>query len=269
MRPIFEEHGYKIGSDVFIAHCPERINPGDKEHTITKILKITSGSTPEIAQKVDRLYQSIITAGTHLASSIKVAEAAKVIENTQRDVNIALINELETFKEKHSKEFYYEVPSDKIPFDQKPKMKAAEITEKSIELLKSGKYRFGRINLANGDMVGHTGVMEAAVIAMETVDECVARLIKVVDELDGITVITADHGNSDEMWTEKNGVRTPKTAHTLNPVPFIIVDKNFNGEYRISPSVKNPGLANVAGTLLTLLGFENVADYEPSIIEIK
>jgi len=80
--------------DFFCGYSPERINPGDKEHTVTKILKVTSGSTPEIAQKVDALYKSIITAGTHLASSIKVAEASKVIENTQRDVNIALINEL-------------------------------------------------------------------------------------------------------------------------------------------------------------------------------
>ena len=86
--------GLKFNKDFFCGYSPERINPGDKEHTVTKILKITSGSTPQIAKKVDELYKSIITAGTHLASSIKVAEAAKVIENTQRDVNIALINEL-------------------------------------------------------------------------------------------------------------------------------------------------------------------------------
>ena len=78
----------------YCGYSPERINPGDKEHTVKKILKVTSGSTPEIARKIDELYRSIITAGTHLASSIKVAEASKVIENTQRDVNIALINEL-------------------------------------------------------------------------------------------------------------------------------------------------------------------------------
>ncbi|EIF51156.1 nucleotide sugar dehydrogenase [Sulfurovum sp. AR] len=83
-----------FNEDFFCGYSPERINPGDKEHTVTKILKVTSGSTPEIAKKVDDLYRSIITAGTHLASSIKVAEASKVIENTQRDVNIALINEL-------------------------------------------------------------------------------------------------------------------------------------------------------------------------------
>jgi UDP-N-acetyl-D-galactosamine dehydrogenase len=86
--------GLKFNEDFFCGYSPERINPGDKEHTVTKILKITSGSTPEIAIKVDNLYKSIITAGTHLAPTIKVAEAAKVIENTQRDVNIALINEL-------------------------------------------------------------------------------------------------------------------------------------------------------------------------------
>lgn len=86
--------GLQFNQDFFCGYSPERINPGDKEHTVTKILKVTAGSTPEIANKVDELYASIITAGTHKASSIKVAEASKVIENTQRDVNIALINEL-------------------------------------------------------------------------------------------------------------------------------------------------------------------------------
>jgi len=93
--PILEKlSGLKFNETFFCGYSPERINPGDKEHTVTKILKITSGSTPKIAIKVDDLYKSIITAGTHMAPSIKVAEAAKVIENTQRDVNIALINEL-------------------------------------------------------------------------------------------------------------------------------------------------------------------------------
>ena len=86
--------GFEFNKDFFAGYSPERINPGDKEHTVKKILKVTSGSTPEIAKKVDALYASIITAGTYLASSIKVAEASKVIENTQRDVNIALVNEL-------------------------------------------------------------------------------------------------------------------------------------------------------------------------------
>jgi UDP-N-acetyl-D-galactosamine dehydrogenase len=93
--PILEqESGLKFNSDFFVGYSPERINPGDKEHRVTTIKKVTSGSTAETAKKVDELYKSIITAGTHLASSIKVAEAAKVIENTQRDLNIALVNEL-------------------------------------------------------------------------------------------------------------------------------------------------------------------------------
>ena len=93
--PILEQYSrLKYNEGFFVGYSPERINPGDKEHTVTKILKVTSGSTPEVANKVDDLYKSIIKAGTHKASSIKVAEASKVIENTQRDVNIALINEL-------------------------------------------------------------------------------------------------------------------------------------------------------------------------------
>jgi UDP-N-acetyl-D-galactosamine dehydrogenase len=93
--PVLERHsGLQFNLDFFAGYSPERINPGDKEHTVDKILKVTSGSTPEVAQKVDALYQSVITAGTHLAPTIKVAEAAKVIENSQRDINIAFVNEL-------------------------------------------------------------------------------------------------------------------------------------------------------------------------------
>ena len=92
--PLLEESGLKFNEDFFCGYSPERINPGDKEHTVTKIKKITSGSTPEVAEKVDEVYRSIITAGTHKAPTIKVAEAAKVIENTQRDINIAFMNEL-------------------------------------------------------------------------------------------------------------------------------------------------------------------------------
>ena len=95
MVPLLEKtSGLKYNKDFFVGYSPERINPGDKEHTVTKILKVTSGSTPEIAEYIDQLYKSIITAGTHKASSIKVAEAAKVIENSQRDINIAFVNEL-------------------------------------------------------------------------------------------------------------------------------------------------------------------------------
>lgn len=164
-------------------------------------------------------------------------------------------------------EEYDEIPSDKIQFDKAPKMKAEEITEKTIELLYSGKFKFGRINLANGDMVGHTAVVDAIITAMETVDSCVQKLLDVVKELGGIALITADHGNSDEMFEEKNGKRMPRTAHTLNPVPFVVYDPNYNGEYKMADLPKR-GLSNIAGTILNLLGYKNVEDYDPSLIDV-
>lgn len=166
---------------------------------------------------------------------------------------------------KEELEKYVEIPSDKIEFDKAPKMKAYEITDETIECLRAGKYSWGRINYPNGDMVGHSGVMEAAIAAVEAVDDCLGTLLKVVDEVGGIALVTADHGNSDVMFTEKNGKREPKTAHTLNPVPFIIYDPNYKGEYEMA-DVENAGLTNIAGTMLNLLGYKNVEDYDPSLI---
>ncbi len=163
-------------------------------------------------------------------------------------------------------ETYIEIPSDKIEFDKAPRMKAVEIKEKTIELLKTGKYRFGRLNFANGDMVGHTGNMEAAIVAVETVDKCVGELLKIIEELKGIAIVTADHGNSDEMFTiDKAGNKKPKTSHTLNPVPFAIFDTGYKEEYKMAPLDKR-GLSNVAATILNLLGYEKVEDYDPSLI---
>jgi 2,3-bisphosphoglycerate-independent phosphoglycerate mutase len=162
-------------------------------------------------------------------------------------------------------ETYVEIPSDRIEFDKAPKMKAFEITSKTIELLNSGA-RFGRLNFANGDMVGHTGVMDAAVVAVETVDQCVGTLLEEIERLGGIAVVTADHGNADVMFTEKKGQRLVKTSHTLNPVPLVIVDPLYKAEYRMA-KVDNPGLANVAATLFNLLGYQAPEGYEPSLIE--
>jgi 2,3-bisphosphoglycerate-independent phosphoglycerate mutase len=165
-------------------------------------------------------------------------------------------------------EEYIEIPSDKIQFDKAPQMKALEITDKVTEALKSGKYDFLRLNFANGDMVGHTAVPEAVIQAVETVDACVQKLIDTVKELDGIAIVTADHGNSDEMFEIKKGERVMKTAHTLNPVPFVIYDPEYKGEYEMAPLEKR-GLSNVAGTILNLLGYENVEGYDPSLIKFN
>lgn len=159
-------------------------------------------------------------------------------------------------------EKYVEIPSDRIAA---PKMKAIEITDKTIELLESEKYKFGRVNFANGDMVGHTGVMEAVIEAVETVDTSVGRLLKVVEKLNGIAIVTADHGNADEMFTVKDGKKQIKTSHTLNRVPFAIVDSGYEGEYKMA-RLPRPGLSNVAATICNLLGYEKPEDYDPSLM---
>jgi len=168
-----------------------------------------------------------------------------------------------------SLETYAEIPSDKIDFDKAPEMKAHEIKDKVIGMLREGRYRFGRLTFANGDMVGHTGVLEAAVRAVETVDQCVGELLQVIKDLGGIAVVTADHGNADAMFTrDEDGQKRVKTAHSLNPVPFAIYDPPYRGEYDMAV-MERPGLSNVAATLLNLLGYEAVEDYDPSLIHIK
>jgi 2,3-bisphosphoglycerate-independent phosphoglycerate mutase len=148
-------------------------------------------------------------------------------------------------------------------------MKAPEIKEKTVEMLKSGEYRFGRLNFANGDMVGHTGNMKAAIQGVETVDRCVGELIALIEQLKGIALVTADHGNLDEMYTiGKDGEKKAKTAHTLNPVPFVIFDPSYKGEYEMA-DLDTKGLSNVAATILNLLGYEKVDDYDPSLIKFK
>jgi 2,3-bisphosphoglycerate-independent phosphoglycerate mutase len=117
-------------------------------------------------------------------------------------------------------------------------------------------------------MVGHTGIMDAAIEAVETVDQCVKELLDTVKELHGIAVVTSDHGNADVMFTEKNGKKSVKTAHTLSPVPFVIYDPHYAGEYEMA-DIKEPGLANIAATLLNLLGFEKPEAYNDSLITFK
>jgi len=163
-------------------------------------------------------------------------------------------------------ETYVEIPSDNVEFDTTPAMKVREITDAVIDLLRSGEYRFGRLNFPSGDMVGHTGNLDATIEAVDIIDECMRRLVDVIRDLDGVLVFTADHGNADVMYTEAGGVRSPKTSHTLSPVPFAIYDPNYDGEYRMAPPA-GAGLSNVAATLLNLLGYEPPADYRQSIIQ--
>ncbi len=172
-------------------------------------------------------------------------------------------------------ETYVEVKSDVVPFEQRPWMKAAEVTDKLIEELLNGRYDFSRVNFANGDMVGHTGNFAAARVAMETVDLCLGRLLPVVDELGGMAVIIADHGNCDEMYeikkgkvvTGEDGRPKAKTSHTLNPVPCIFYDNTENrGRYHIKEG--EFGLSNVAASALTLMGMTPPDGWDESIISV-
>ncbi|MGH1502937.1 MAG: 2,3-bisphosphoglycerate-independent phosphoglycerate mutase [Acidimicrobiales bacterium] len=165
-------------------------------------------------------------------------------------------------------ETYVEIPSDNIEFNEAPAMKVPEITEATIDLLRSGDYRFGRINFPSGDMVGHTGDLTATIEAMEILDRCLGRLVEVIEELDGVLIFTADHGNADVMFTEKDGERTPKTSHTLSPVLFAIHDPLYDGEYHMT-GAGGVGLANVAATVFDLMGFLPPDDYERSLITFE
>ena len=161
-------------------------------------------------------------------------------------------------------EDYCEIPSDVRSFDECPWMKATEIADKVIEAIRSGKYGFIRCNFPNGDMVGHTGNLYATEIAVESVDLELARIKKVCDEAGCILIVTADHGNSDQMLEKnKKGKIEVRTAHSLNPVPFIIYDKDERHEMKEGKF----GLANVAPTVAQLLGLKPFDSWEESMLK--
>lgn len=171
-------------------------------------------------------------------------------------------------------ETYVEVPSDRVPFEQRPWMKSAEVCDAILAAIASRKYEFIRANFANGDMVGHTGVFRSAMLAVESVDLALSRIVPAVRAAQGILVVTADHGNADEMFMTKKGkIETdaagnpvPKTSHTLNPVFYIVDDPS--GRWILNPEVPSPGIGNNAATILNLLGFEAPENYLPSLVKL-
>lgn len=178
---------------------------------------------------------------------------------------------------KFATETWQEIPSDVCPFEDAPRMKADEITDAVLKAIASGEYRFIRLNYPNGDMVGHTGVTDAVKAAVEAVDEGVGKIMEAVKKANGIMVCSADHGNSDDMCEvdkktgelklDDEGKFLPKTAHSLNPVPAIVYDpKNASGA-RLA-GVENPGIANLAATCISLLGFQPPEDYTPSLVDL-
>ena len=173
-------------------------------------------------------------------------------------------------------EDYVEVKSDLVPFEQRPWMKAAEITDRVIAAIESGQYRFIRLNYPNGDMVGHTGVYQAVVCGLEAMDLQLGRLRAAVEKAGGVLVLTADHGNSDDMYEheKKTGAVTvkadgeprAKTSHSLNPVPCVVYDPEYAGEYEKELRA-GLGISSLAATCIELLGFAPPKDYDPSVLE--
>jgi len=176
-------------------------------------------------------------------------------------------------------ETYVEIPSDIVPFEQRPWMKCAEITDKLIEALESGKYDCLRVNFPNGDMVGHTGSLEATICSMEALDLQLGRILNVVDKVGAVALITADHGNADEMAEvdkktgapkrNKDGSLKAKTSHTLNKVPCIIYDNVTKDAYTVKEDDGHFGLSSVAGTVVNLLGYEKPEMWDDSLIELR
>ncbi len=175
-------------------------------------------------------------------------------------------------------ETWQEVPSDVVPFEQRPWMKAAEIADGMIAALQSGQYRTLRCNFANGDMVGHTGNFRAATMAIEAVDLELARVLAAVDAAGGVALITADHGNADEMFeidkktkqpaTNPDGSFKAKTAHTLNQVPLVLYDNVSGGRLGLRQT-DTAGLSNIAATTANLLGFEKHESWDESLLTVK
>ena len=175
-------------------------------------------------------------------------------------------------------ETWQEVPSDVVPFEQRPWMKAAEIADAMIDAIQSGQYKTLRCNFANGDMVGHTGNFYAATLAVEAVDLSLARVLQAVDAAGGVALITADHGNADEMFEldkktkqpslNKDGSYKAKTAHTLNPVPLILYDNASGGKLGLKQT-ETAGLSNIAATVANLLGLEKHAAWDDSVLDIR
>ena len=166
-------------------------------------------------------------------------------------------------------EIYHFIASDKIPsFAERPAMKAPGISKKAVEFINSGEYQYGLINFANADMVGHTGDFQATVRAVEAVDAALDNIVRAIDAVNGLLVITADHGNADEMLiSNQNGTLEISTKHSLNPVPFLIYDPLYNGDYRLKPFGQdyNNNLSNIAATNFLLLGQAVPDDLAPSL----
>lgn len=200
------------------------------------------------------------------------------ISETQKFGHVTyFFNGNKTGKFNEELEEYVEIPSDIVPFEERPWMKCAEIADRVIKEVESGKWDLIKLNFPNGDMVGHTGVFEAVVCSMEAMDLQIGRIWNAIKKAGGVMVVTADHGNADDMYEhgkdgsvklKKDGEPKSKTSHSLNPVPCIVCDSAYNGEY--SKELKTGlGISSIPATLMNLLGYDAPADYDSSVITLN
>ena len=200
------------------------------------------------------------------------------ISETQKFGHVTyFFNGNKTGKFNEELEEYVEIPSDIVPFEERPWMKCAEIADRVIKEVESGKWDLIKLNFPNGDMVGHTGIFEAVVCSMEAMDLQIGRIWDAIKKAGGVMVVTADHGNADDMYEhgkdgslklKKEGDPKSKTSHSLNPVPCIICDSAYNGEY--SKELKTGlGISSIPATLMNLLGYDAPADYDSSVITLN
>jgi 2,3-bisphosphoglycerate-independent phosphoglycerate mutase len=220
------------------------------------------------------------TMGEYLAAS---GIRTLAISETQKYGHVTyFFNGNRTGKFDEKLEDYVEIKSDVIPFEQRPWMKCAEITDQVIAAIGCGKYDFIRLNYPNGDMVGHTGIYQAVICSMEAMDIQLGRLVKAVEEAGAVMIITADHGNSDDMFEhdkktgavslKADGTPKAKTSHSLNPVPCIIYDPQYKGEYKndVEGSLNEGlGISSIAAACIQLLGLLPPDDYDKSILKFK
>ena len=174
-------------------------------------------------------------------------------------------------------ETYIEIPSDIVPFEQRPWMQCALITDRVCQAIDNNEFQFIRLNFPNGDMVGHTGVYQAVQTSMGALDICLERIYNSVKAAGGVMLVTADHGNADDMYEhakdgsvklDANGAPKRKTSHSLNPVPAILFDPEFKGEYDTALN-SGLGISSITGTCMALLGYFPPADYDKAIINLK
>ncbi|MEI6055059.1 MAG: 2,3-bisphosphoglycerate-independent phosphoglycerate mutase [Lentisphaerota bacterium] len=215
------------------------------------------------------------TMGEYLcASNVRIL----AISETQKYGHVTyFFNGNRTGKFDEKLETYEEIRSDVVPFEQRPWMKCAEITDEVLKSIESSKYDFIRLNFPNGDMVGHTGIYQSTIIAVEALDLCVKRLAAAVKKAGGVLLITADHGNCDDMYqhdkkgqaiVDKNGTIEAKTSHSLNPVPFIVYDPEYKSDYKTELN-QGLGISSAAATCIEFLGFLPPEDYDKSIINLN